>query len=213
MSLVWTARVGRPPLTTAPRQRMFRAQGMATAPAPADDLSLLRRASTGDSAAVLALYDRHSGAVMALAVRILGNRDEAEDIVQEAFVRVWQEAASYDASRAGFRAWICTIARNRALDLLRRRGTASRAAATGDPPPEPERPDALASLGQGAMRVRAALKELPDAQRQALELAYFAGLTHVEIAEKTRTPLGTVKTRILDGMRKLKALLDTGDLP
>lgn len=182
---------------------------MASAPSPAsDDLSLLTRAAKGDSAAVLALYDRHASALLALAMRVLGNRDEAEEVLQDSFVKIWQEAAAYDANRAGFRAWACTIVRNRALDLLRRRGTAARTAAVSAEDPEvPPAPDVSASDEETSTRVRAALAELPEAQRKALELAYYEGLTHVEIATRTSAPLGTVKTRILDGMRKLKAAL------
>lgn len=185
---------------------------MASVPsAMSDDLSLLTRAAKGESAAVLALYDRHASALLALAIRVLGNRDEAEEVLQDSFVKIWQEAASYDANRAGFRAWACTIVRNRSLDVLRRRGTAARTAAVSAETPESApSPDASATETESAKRVRAAIAELPEAQRKALELAYYEGLTHVEIAAKTSAPLGTVKTRILDGMRKLKAAL--GDL-
>jgi RNA polymerase sigma-70 factor (ECF subfamily) len=180
-------------------------------PAPIhDDVDLVRRAAAGDGAAVLSLYDRHAPSILALAIRILGSRDEAEEVVQESFVRVWQDAAGYDPARAGFRAWICTIARNRALDLLRRRGTAHRARADIDVPEASVPPDVIASDGESAAKVRAALASLPEAQRKAIELAYYEGLTHVEIASRTKTPLGTVKTRILDGMRKLRGLLEGG---
>lgn len=183
---------------------------MGLPPSPAsDDVSLLSRAATGDSASVLALYDRHAGALLALAMRVLGSRDEAEEVLQDSFVKIWQEAASYDSTRAGFRAWACTIVRNRALDVLRRRGTASRTAAiTAETPESSQGPDAAATDTETSKRVRQALADLPDPQRQALELAYYEGLTHVEIASRTKAPLGTVKTRILDGMRKLKAKLE-----
>lgn len=183
---------------------------MDTGTATTEDAELLRRASNGDAAAVMQLYDRHAGVVLALAVRILGGRDEAEEVVQESFVKVWQEAATYDAGRAGFRAWICTIARNRSLDLLRRRGSAMRAR------PQLREPDrgveaAAPEVGADGTRARAVLATLPAPQREAIELAYFEGLTHSEIAKKTGTPLGTVKTRILDGMRKLRdALAEDG---
>lgn len=185
---------------------------MAPDPQPAiDEVALLQAAARGDRASVLTLYDRHGPALLALALRVLGNRDEAEEVVQDGFVKIWQEAKSYDATRAGFRAWACTIVRNRALDVLRRRGSAARTAArTAEPPEVPATPDAVAGEAEHAVRIRAALRELPEPQRIALELAYFEGLTHVEIAARTGTPLGTVKTRILDGMRKLKAAL--GDL-
>lgn len=185
---------------------------MATAPSTADDLDLLRRAAGGDSSAVMALYDRHAPVLLALATRVLGSRDEAEEVVQESLIRVWQEAKSYDPARGGLRAWLCTIARNRALDRLRRRSTSTKAAAVPEAAEPPAGPDSLAAGAETAARVRSALASLPDAQRKALELAYYEGLTHTEIAEKTGAPLGTVKTRILDGMRKLKSMLvDGGD--
>ncbi len=158
------------------------------------------------------LYDRHAGVILALAFRILGSRDEAEEVVQESFVRVWQDAADYDAARAGFRAWICTIARNRALDLVRRRSTADRLKGLADVPQSGAGPEADVSDSEDRARIRAAMAKLATPQREALELAYWSGLTHVEIAEKLQAPLGTVKTRILDGMRKLKSLLDGGDV-
>ena len=136
-----------------------------------DDLSLLTRAAKGESAAVLALYDRHASALLALAIRVLGNRDEAEEVLQDSFVKIWQEAASYDANRAGFRAWACTIVRNRSLDVLRRRGTAARTAVSAETPEAVPGPDATATETESAKRVRAAIAELPDAQRNALELA------------------------------------------
>ena len=180
-------------------------------PVPAsDDTDLVRRAAGGDSAAVLALYDRHAPAVLALTLRILGSRDEAEEVLQDAFVRAWQEASEYDANRAGFRAWICTIARNRALDLLRRRSTAQRLKGFGDSPEPTAGPEADSVAAEDRARVQRALLQLSGPQRQCLELAYWTGLTHVEIAERLETPLGTVKTRILDGMRKLRAILDGG---
>lgn len=196
-----------PCLTRTSGQRMFR-RGMSSAPSATDDLALLRSAAAGDSAAMLALYDRHAPALLALAFRVLGNRDEAEEVLQESFVKIWQEAAAFDPARAGFRAWSCTIVRNRALDLLRRRGAAQRSTAVADVPEPPPAPDSEVAGGEAAAKIRNALAQLPDAQRNVLELAYFEGLTHVEIAERTKTPLGTVKTRILDGMRKLRTLLE-----
>ena len=175
-----------------------------------DDADLVRRAAKGDSAAVMALYDRHSSAVLAVALRVTGRRDEAEEVLQDAFVRVWQEADGFDPARASFRAWVCTIARNRALDLLRRRSTADRLRTGAAEPERPATPENDAAAAEESARVRKALGTLPPAQREAIELAFWKGLTHAEIAEALETPLGTVKTRILDGMRKLKALLDGG---
>ncbi len=181
---------------------------MQPAGSPDDDLALVRAAAAGDPSSIGRLYDRHAPTLLALAYRILGSRDEAEEVVQDAFVRLWQEAERYDPARAAFRSWLCTIARNRALDLVRRRASAARVAAGAEPPPPGPAPDETAAAGESSSRVRAALAALPEAQRRALELAYYEGLTHVEIADRTKSPLGTVKTRILDGMRSLRKTLE-----
>jgi len=180
------------------------------APGSVHDAALLVRVSGGDALALRALYERCGARALAVAYRVLGARSEAEDVVQETFVQVWRQAATYDASRGGAAAWIVTIARSRALDRLRARAAAERAAvrsgdetevASGPAPAE------AAEQRQTRERVLAALAVLPREQRSAIELAYWEGLSHSEIAARLGDPLGTVKTRVRLGLAKLAALL------
>lgn len=171
--------------------------------ARAADLDLIRRVTQGDESALAALYDRYAGLVYSVAVRVLKDNGAAEEILQDTFYQLWRNASAYDGSRGGLGPWLLVSARNRAIDHLRRRKTA-------DPPPEG--PVALAfRLESNAERaelmsaIRSALDGLPLAQRQALEMAYFEGMTHVEISQRTGEPLGTVKTRLraaLQGLRR-----------
>ena len=169
--------------------------------ASAQTASLIRRLTRGDHDALGEIYDLYAGLVNGLALRILRDRAEAEDTVQEVFVQVWQQAARFDASRGTPEAWLCTMARTRALDRLRKRSSRRE---------EPE----LAHSGsteaprtEEALAVRAALDALPVDQRKALELAYYEGLTQSEIAERLAEPLGTVKTRIRTAMIRLPGVL------
>jgi len=175
----------------------------------APDQVLLANVSRGDSAALRALYDTCSGRALSIAYRVLGTRSEAEEVVQETFVQVWRQAASYDASRGGATAWIATIARSRALDRLRTRAAGERAVARSeepDPPAQPSPPE-LAAQRELRTQVIAALGALPQEQRSAIELAYYEGLSHTEIAARLGDPLGTVKTRVRLGLAKLAAVL------
>jgi RNA polymerase sigma-70 factor, ECF subfamily len=154
--------------------------------------------------ALRALYDACSGKVMAVALRLLGDRGEAEDVVQETFLEVWRRAAEYDPARATAETWAIVIGRSRALDRLRSRSAAARAVSAQALEPvavDPPRPPGEASQERG--RVRGALSALPAEQREALELAYFEGLTQSEIAARTGQPLGTVKTRVRLAMEKM----------
>ncbi|HVQ31974.1 MAG TPA: sigma-70 family RNA polymerase sigma factor [Vicinamibacteria bacterium] len=169
-------------------------------PAP-DAQSLLRRLTGGDAAALGELYDRFAGLVNGLALRILRNTAEAEDVVQEVFVQVWRQAERFDPSRGSPEAWLCTIARTRALDRLRRR-TARREEASEAAPGV-----SAAPRTEEALAVRKALEGLSADQRHALELAYYEGLTHTEIAARLGEPLGTVKTRIRTAMIRLRDVL------
>lgn len=173
----------------------------------ADQASVARMVG-GNQAGVSELYDRHAGTVFSLALRILRDRVAAEDTVQEVFTQAWKQATTYDVTRGTVGAWLATLARSRAIDALRARRsrpdtvadeTAARNLADNSPVPDE---DAIRS--QQAARVRGALLGLPDLQRVALELAYFEGLTHAEIAERLSEPLGTIKTRIRTGMLKLR---------
>jgi RNA polymerase sigma-70 factor (ECF subfamily) len=176
------------------------------------DRELMERVCRGDGEALERLYDRYAGTVCALAFRISSNRAEAEEITQEVFWQVWKQATRFDAQRGSFSAWLLTMTRNRALDGVRARGSAHQATEragqeTEVARPAPATPEADTALGEQAGAVRRALAELPDPQRRALELAYFGGFTHAEIASQTGDPIGTVKSRIAQGILKLRALL------
>ena len=191
----------------------YASQQSAEAPA---DASLLQRMAQGDEQALGALYDRWQGAVRALALRIVGDGMEAEDVVEDVFWQAWRQADRFDATRGSVATWLLTLARSRALDRLRaikrQRVDASlddedaslpqEALATQDASPS----DA-ADQDERSRLVAVALAALQPAQRQCLELAYFSGLSQSEIAERTSTPLGTVKTRMRLALRKLKDTL------
>jgi RNA polymerase sigma-70 factor (ECF subfamily) len=179
----------------------------------ADDQAALARIAGGDAAGLANLYDRYARPVYSLAVRILGSQNDAEDVVQEVFAQAWRQASRYDASKGRVVAWLLTLTRSRAIDRLR----ASRVRAT-DPidnhhtdlehlPDVSLLPDAQALSADQRARVRFALGQLPALQRAALELAYYEGLTHAEIAAQLEEPLGTVKTRIRNGLIRLRELL------
>jgi RNA polymerase sigma-70 factor (ECF subfamily) len=184
--------------------------GRMDTPAHAADQVLLARVSGGDATALRALYDGCAGRAMSIAFRVLGTRSEAEEVVQETFVQVWRQAASYDASRGGAMAWIATIVRSRALDRLRSRAASDRAVARSeedaDPPTAPAPPE-LAAQRELRAQVMSALAALPLEQRSAIELAYYEGLSHSEIAARLGDPLGTVKTRVRLGLAKLASVL------
>ena len=176
-------------------------------PEPVDDALLVRRVDDGDADALRLIYERYASIVFGMTYRLLGDRQAAEECTQDVFVSVWRTARTYDPERAQVSTWLFTIARNRAIDATRRR-----AARPVDPHGEirsaDESPDAadIVSAADDATRVAAAMAELPDAQREALSLAYFDGLSHSEIAERLRLPVGTVKGRIrlaLDRLREL----------
>ena len=172
---------------------------MGTVDSPAH--GLLQRLARGDRAALGELYDLYAGKVLGLAIRVLKDRSEAEDVVQEVFLQVWRQADRYDPVRGRPEAWVCTMARTRALDRLRRRASRREAPSEAAPPPQG------GAAPEGALAVRAALGSLSDDQRKAVELAYFDGLTQSEIARRLGEPLGTVKTRIRLGMMHLREVL------
>ena len=166
---------------------------------------LMERVRARDADAFEALYDAHHRLVYGVALRMLGDAAGAEDITQAVFIKVW---SSPELFRGGnFGAWIVRITRNRALDVLRSRATRNE----GELPeamPETESIEDVAFARIDAARVRAALAELPGEQREPIELGFFNGITHEEIARRSGIPLGTIKTRIRSGLRKLRTTLD-----
>jgi RNA polymerase sigma-70 factor (ECF subfamily) len=183
------------------------------AEAQADDAAWLARAAAGDGAALAPLYDLHARAIYSLALRVLGDEADAEDVLQEVFTQAWRQAGRYDAARGTVVAWLLTMARTRAIDRLRaRQARPDTGAPQGDnalrdlPTFAVDPGDALSAV-RDAERVREALGYLPPVQRLAIELAYFEGLTQSQIAERLEQPLGTVKTRIRLGLLKLRDAL------
>jgi RNA polymerase sigma-70 factor (ECF subfamily) len=166
------------------------------------EASLVWAIRSGDESAMAALYDRYSSLVYAVALRVLGDTGAAEDVLQEVFMQLWRNPAAFDSSRGNLGAWLGVITRNRAIDGLRRRR------------PETDIADVVVSVepdmagdaerARAMETVRVALGGMPAPQRSALEMAYFEGLTHTEIATKTGEPLGTVKTRIRTGLQALR---------
>jgi RNA polymerase sigma-70 factor (ECF subfamily) len=170
-----------------------------------EDLILLVRAR--DPEAFAALYDRHARAAYSLAYRMMGEKQAAEDVVQDAFFKVWRAAGSYRAERASVRTWLLSVVHNRSIDQLRsaasRRRTQERVEASA---PRSQPSEAFAQSWRNTQReqVREALKTLPPEQLKVLALAYFSGYTHAEIAELLGLPLGTVKGRMRLGLKKMR---------
>jgi RNA polymerase sigma-70 factor (ECF subfamily) len=172
------------------------------------EADLLARVASGDERALAALYDALSSLAYGLALRILGSSDAAEDAVQDGFLRIWHRADRYEPSRGAARPWVLRVVRNVAIDRLRSADARTRAETRSQTDVAlaavPEEPDEMASRSERSRTLREALAELPAEQRRTIEIAYFEGLSHSEIAERERLPLGTVKTRIRDGVLKLK---------
>jgi RNA polymerase sigma-70 factor, ECF subfamily len=161
----------------------------------------------GDQSAVAQLYDRYSSVVYAVALRVLGDTAAAEDILQEVFLQLWRNPGAFDAARGSLGSWLAVITRNRAIDLIRKRR------------PETDIEDVIVSVApdlagdadrsRAADKIRGVLGAMPPPQRSALEMAYFQGMSHSEIASKTGEPLGTIKTRIRAGLITLRKAFQT----
>jgi RNA polymerase sigma-70 factor, ECF subfamily len=177
----------------------------------ADDRALLRAVAAGDKEALRQLYTRHSAVLFALALKVLTDRAEAEDVLQEAFVQVWKTAGSFDDGRGKPLGWLIMLTRSRAIDRLRSRKTRTRVADSlakdASQAGESTTPADEAQASEAQRTVRQALKSLPSDQRIPIELAYFGGLTQFEIAQQLSQPLGTVKTRMRNGMIRLREQL------
>ena len=178
-------------------------------PGDTADLDAVRRMAAGDGSALATLYDRHSRVTFSLALRILGEPLEAEEVVQDVFAQAWRQASRFDRSRGAVVAWLLMMTRSRAIDRVRARRAMP--AAAGDPDQafgliadSADGPERVALTTERAARLKEALDTLPLIQRVPIELAFFEGLTHVEVAERLEVPLGTIKTRIRLGLMKMK---------
>jgi RNA polymerase sigma-70 factor, ECF subfamily len=181
---------------------------------PIPNEALLPAVACGDAAALEALYDRYSSTLYALLLRILANPEDAQEVLQETFVKAWTSAKMFDAVRGSEVAWLISIARSRGIDRLRsrrirsdRENDAGREISIHSSFVDSKTGAEQAIQSQERSAVRSALSELPEAQRVALELAYFEGLSQSEIAERLGEPLGTIKTRMQLGMKKLRERL------
>jgi len=171
------------------------------------DLATVTAMKSGDQSALAELYDRYSSVVYAVALRVLGDTGAAEDVLQEVFLQLWRNPGAFDSARGSLGAWLAVITRNRAIDALRRRK------------PETDIEDVIVSVApdlagnadrsRAAEKARSVLGTMPAPQRSALEMAYFEGMSHSEIATKTGEPLGTIKTRIRSGLIALRKALQT----
>lgn len=182
---------------------------MSTAGLQADsaDAVLIARIRSGDPQGMAALYDRYSGVVYAVALRVLADPAAAEDVLQDVFMQLWRNPGAFDSSRGSLGPWLAVIARNRSIDALRKRR------------PECDVEDVViavdadlegaAARSRAVEKIRGALGRMPPPQRRALEMTFFEGLTHSEISSRTGEPLGTVKTRIRAGLLALRKVVNS----
>jgi RNA polymerase sigma-70 factor, ECF subfamily len=172
------------------------------------DEEVMQLVGDGDPRAFELLYDRHGGAAFSLAYRMVGNRGTAEDIVQEGFLSIWRSRMRYDSSRGSVRTWVLGIVHNRTIDALRRGAAQERRREQFEGVEErheaPERTEVEAARREEARSVRSALDALPVDQRRTIELAYFGGFSHSQIAELLDEPIGTIKGRMRLGLEKLR---------
>jgi RNA polymerase sigma-70 factor, ECF subfamily len=176
-----------------------------------DLMQLVRR---GQAPAFELIYERHSSAAFSLAYRIVGSRNGAEDVSQEAFLNIWRSGARYERTKGSVRTWVLGIVHHRAIDFLRRATVHSKRRASDEGMEErfeaPERTELEVARRDEAQTVRDAMDQLPSDQRQVIELAYFGGFTHTEIAEMLETPIGTIKGRMRLGLKKMSDRLSGG---
>jgi RNA polymerase sigma-70 factor, ECF subfamily len=175
------------------------------------DEELMDLVADGDPRAFEAMYDRHGGAAFSLAYRMVGDRTAAEDIVQEAFLSIWRSRVRYQRERGSVRTWVLGIVHHRGIDGLRRNNVHQKRRASAEGIEEwkeaPERTDTEAIRRDEASTVREALRTLPEQQGRVIQLAYFGGFTHTQIAEMLELPVGTVKGRMRLGLEKLRITL------
>ena len=180
------------------------------------DEDLMHLVQRGQAPAFEVIYERHAQAAFSLAYRIAGTRNLAEDVVQEAFLSIWRSGARYERARGSVRTWLLGIVHHRAIDALRRSVVHEKRRASDEGIEETletgERTDVEAARHEEAATVRAALGHLPSDQSQVIELAYFGGFTHTEIAEMLETPIGTVKGRMRLGLEKMRARLQAAGM-
>jgi RNA polymerase sigma-70 factor (ECF subfamily) len=177
-----------------------------------EEAKIVRRIVAGEADALSDLYARYSGMLLALARRVLGNTSDAEEVLQECFLQVWKQAGRYDPARSSVSTWLVLITRSRAIDRLRSRKVGDKAVTAV----KQEKLDTHTSpkgvsdvlMQERQQRLRREMKDLPDEQRAVLEMAFYKGMTQREISEETGIPLGTVKTRTLLAMRKLRKALE-----
>jgi RNA polymerase sigma-70 factor, ECF subfamily len=180
------------------------------------DEDVMQLVRGGDARAFEVIYERHASAAFSLAYRMMGTRSGAEDVTQEAFLSMWRSGARYDRARGSVRTWVLGIVHHRAIDALRRATVHDRRRA-GDEGIEErfearERTDVEAARREEAGTIRAALSSLPADQCQVIELAYFGGFTHTEIADMLEAPVGTIKGRMRLGLKKMRAQLGEGQV-
>lgn len=198
--------------------RVSQANTTPTAPIPDDisDADLMGAVAAGNSAAMELLYDRYSRPVYSFAYRMLGDRDHAEDLMQEVFLRAWRRSSRFTDTRGSLISWLLSITHNMAIDEIRKRQRRPQKAESTEPDllmgslrdtEEPVEERVLSS--ENGQVIRAALAEIPDNQRIVLELGYFRGMTQREISDRLDVPLGTIKTRMRLALRKLQ---DSGDI-
>jgi RNA polymerase sigma-70 factor (ECF subfamily) len=180
------------------------------------DEDLMQLVRENDSAAFAVVYERHSNAAFSLAFRMSGKRGLAEDIVQEAFLSLWRSSARYDRTRGSVRTWVLGIVHNRAIDALRRSIVRERGQVSDegieDRLEAPERTEQEVGRRDEAREIREAVEELPAEQSRVIELAYYGGFTHTEIATMLETPIGTVKGRMRLGLQKMRSQLSSPEV-